>query len=201
MSGRLQGRVAIVTGAGCVGPGWGNGPAVAVRFAEEGAKVFAVDRDLQAAEETSARVKAVGGDIALQQCDVTDRSSVKKMVEACLRLIGPSGLAWEGNATSSAPYPDPSRSRILRSRRCGSLHALDAVKVNCIDNVAGRGIDCDLAGDATSFGLCAEKEAVITRILLCVLSNLAVRMCNRSHPGVLGTQRKVQILANALGAA
>jgi len=111
MSGRLQGRVAIVTGAGCVGPGWGNGPAVAVHFAEENAKVFAVDRDLQAAEETSARVKAVGGDIALQQCDVTDRSSVKKMVEACLRLIGPSGLAWEGNATSSAPYPDPSRSR------------------------------------------------------------------------------------------
>ena len=84
MSGRLQGRVAIVTGAGCVGPGWGNGRAVAVRFAEEGAKVFAVDRDLQAAEETVARVKAVGGDIALQQCDVTDSSSVKKMVDACL---------------------------------------------------------------------------------------------------------------------
>jgi len=82
-----------------------------------------------------------------------------------------------------------------------SIHVLDAVNINCIDNVAGRGIDCDLAGDATSFGLCAEKEAVITRILLCVLSNLAVRMCNRSHPGVLGTQRKVQILANALGAA
>ena len=84
MSGRLQGRVAIVTGAGCVGPGWGNGRAVAVRFAEEGAKVFAVDRDLQAAEETVERVKAVGGDIALQQCDVTDSSSVKKVVEACL---------------------------------------------------------------------------------------------------------------------
>ena len=84
MSGRLQGRVAIVTGAGCVGPGWGNGRAVAVRFAEEGAKVFAVDRDLQAAEETVERVKAVGGDIALQQCDVTDSSSVKKMVDAFL---------------------------------------------------------------------------------------------------------------------
>ena len=37
MSGRLQGKVAIVTGAGCVGPGWGNGRAMAVRFAEEGA--------------------------------------------------------------------------------------------------------------------------------------------------------------------
>ena len=46
MSGRLQDRVAIVTGAGCVGPGWGNGRATAVRFVEEGAKIFAVDRDL-----------------------------------------------------------------------------------------------------------------------------------------------------------
>ena len=44
--GRLDGKVAIVTGAGCVGPGWGNGRAIAVRFAEEGAHVFAVDKDL-----------------------------------------------------------------------------------------------------------------------------------------------------------
>ena len=44
--GRLEGKVAIVTGAGCVGPGWGNGRAIAVRFAEEGAHVFAVDKDL-----------------------------------------------------------------------------------------------------------------------------------------------------------
>ena len=38
-----EGKVAIVTGAGCVGPGWGNGRAIAVLFAQEGAKVFAVD--------------------------------------------------------------------------------------------------------------------------------------------------------------
>ena len=44
MPGRLQDKVAIVTGAGSVGPGWGNGRATAVRFAEEGAKIFAVDR-------------------------------------------------------------------------------------------------------------------------------------------------------------
>ena len=44
--------IAIVTGAGCVGPGWGNGRATAVRFAEEGAKMFAVDRDLDSTAET-----------------------------------------------------------------------------------------------------------------------------------------------------
>src|SRR5690554_2291092 len=49
---RLAGKVAIVTGAGCVGPGWGNGRAIAYRFAEEGARIMAVDRDMDAMKET-----------------------------------------------------------------------------------------------------------------------------------------------------
>ena len=63
MSLRLEGKVAIVSGAGSVGPGWGNGRAIAVRFAEEGAKVFAVDRDLERMRETVALVEASGGAI------------------------------------------------------------------------------------------------------------------------------------------
>jgi NAD(P)-dependent dehydrogenase (short-subunit alcohol dehydrogenase family) len=46
---RFEGRVAIVTGAGCVAAGWGNGRAIAVRLAEEGAFVIAVDRDVERA--------------------------------------------------------------------------------------------------------------------------------------------------------
>ena len=59
MTGRLQGRVAIVTGAGSVGPGWGNGKAAAVLFAREGAKIFAADISLDAALETKAIIEAV----------------------------------------------------------------------------------------------------------------------------------------------
>jgi len=88
MSGRLQGKIAIVTGAGCVGPGWGNGRATCVRFAEEGAKIFAVDRDLDSVRETVERVKAAGGEIAVQQCDVTDNAAVAAMVAACLKRFG-----------------------------------------------------------------------------------------------------------------
>ena len=88
MSGRLQGKIAIVTGAGSVGPGWGNGRATCVRFAEEGAKIFAVDRDLDKVAETVERVKAVGGEIAVQPCDVTDNASVAAMVAACLARFG-----------------------------------------------------------------------------------------------------------------
>jgi NAD(P)-dependent dehydrogenase (short-subunit alcohol dehydrogenase family) len=88
MPGRLQDKVAIVTGAGSVGPGWGNGRATAVRFAEEGAKIFAVDRNLDSTAETVERVKAVGGDIVVHQCDVTDSKSVAAMVAACVARYG-----------------------------------------------------------------------------------------------------------------
>ena len=49
---RLKGKVAMVVGAGSIGPGWGNGKATAVTFAREGAQVFCVDRNAAAAEET-----------------------------------------------------------------------------------------------------------------------------------------------------
>jgi NAD(P)-dependent dehydrogenase (short-subunit alcohol dehydrogenase family) len=88
MSGRLEGRIAILTGAGCIGPGWGNGRATAVRFAEEGAKIFAVDRNLESVDETIERVKAVGGEIVTHQCDVTGAASVEVMVRTCLDRFG-----------------------------------------------------------------------------------------------------------------
>ena len=88
MAGRLKDKVAIVTGAGSVGPGWGNGRATAVRFAEEGARIFGVDRNLDATTETVERVKAAGGEITVHACDVTDSKSVAAMVEACLARYG-----------------------------------------------------------------------------------------------------------------
>src|ERR1043166_266530 len=88
MSGRLQGRIAIVTGAGSVGPGWGNGRATCVRFAEEGAKIFAVEREPERAKETVDKINAWGGEIFVHQCDVTDTKSVKAMVDACIDRFG-----------------------------------------------------------------------------------------------------------------
>ncbi len=84
----MQDKVAFITGAGCVGPGWGNGRAAAVRFAEEGARIFAVDRDPERMEETAARVREAGGEIITRQCDVTDSKSVLAAIEACLQAWG-----------------------------------------------------------------------------------------------------------------
>ena len=88
MAGRLDGKVAIVTGAGCVGPGWGNGRATCVRFAEEGAKIFAVDLRADMMEETLTRVRDASGEIEPHLCDVTDRAAVDAMVAACIARFG-----------------------------------------------------------------------------------------------------------------
>jgi len=87
MAGRVAGKIALITGAGCVGPGWGNGRAAAVLFAREGAKVFAVDKDAQAMAETVARV-GNDGEIATYLCDVTDDAQVSEMTDACRKAFG-----------------------------------------------------------------------------------------------------------------
>ena len=88
MAGRLHDKVAIITGAGCVGPGWGNGRAAAVLFAQQGARIFAVDKNAAAMEETVARIRESGGQVITHLCDVTDSASVKAMVEACQAAYG-----------------------------------------------------------------------------------------------------------------
>jgi len=88
MAGRLAGKVAIVSGAGSVGPGWGNGRSIAWAFAKEGARIYAVDRSEAALAETVARVKDVGGEIVTHVCDVTRAAEVAAMVAACLAAFG-----------------------------------------------------------------------------------------------------------------
>ena len=88
MAGRLDGKVAIVAGAGCVGPGWGNGRATAVIFAREGARVFAVDRDAESMRETVERAREAGGAIEIHVCDMTDSAAVGAMVAACVTAHG-----------------------------------------------------------------------------------------------------------------
>ena len=70
MSKRLEGRVAIVTGAGSSGPGWGNGKAAAVLYAREGAKVVCADIEPAAAEETAAIIRGEGNAAETVACDV-----------------------------------------------------------------------------------------------------------------------------------
>jgi NAD(P)-dependent dehydrogenase (short-subunit alcohol dehydrogenase family) len=80
MTQRFTGKTVLITGAGSVGPGWGNGRAAAVGFAAEGAHVIGVDRDLAAMDETADRIAAEGGQFERLGCDVTDHAAIAAMV-------------------------------------------------------------------------------------------------------------------------
>ena len=74
---RLDGRVAVVIGAGqSPGEGMGNGRATAMRFAREGARVLAVDRQLASAEETAAIIREEGHDAVAVEADVTQEAQL-----------------------------------------------------------------------------------------------------------------------------
>ena len=88
MGDRLKGKVAIVTGAGSIEPGMGNGKATAIVFAREGAKVMTVDYNLEAAEETRRLIAEEGGECITFKADVTRADDCKSMVEACLNTFG-----------------------------------------------------------------------------------------------------------------
>jgi hypothetical protein len=61
---------------------------MAVRFAEEGARIFAVDRKASALTETAQRVADAGGVLAIGLCDVTQAASIDAMVKACIAEYG-----------------------------------------------------------------------------------------------------------------
>lgn len=85
--GRLRDKVAIVTGASTVGPGFGNGKATAVQFAREGARVLCVDRSGRS-HETAELITSEGGDAEAFRADVTAADEVQGMVAHCVERFG-----------------------------------------------------------------------------------------------------------------
>jgi NAD(P)-dependent dehydrogenase (short-subunit alcohol dehydrogenase family) len=77
----LKGKLALVTGCGSSGPGWGNGKAISVLLARQGATVLGIDLSLAAAEETQGIVVKEGNAMDVAQCDVTNPQSVRSFFE------------------------------------------------------------------------------------------------------------------------
>jgi NAD(P)-dependent dehydrogenase (short-subunit alcohol dehydrogenase family) len=107
-SGRLEGRVAIVTGAGSRADGIGNGRATSVLLAREGARVTLVDRELAWAERTLGMVVEEGGEAQIVTADVAQPEDCRSIVEATVErwgrldilvnnvgITGPSGTALD----------------------------------------------------------------------------------------------------------
>ena len=89
MAGRLNGKIALVVGAGSIGPGWGNGKATAVLFAREGAKVLCADVDEDAAKETADLIAEEGNTAKPFRADVSSHDDIRQMVQAGKDAYGP----------------------------------------------------------------------------------------------------------------
>ncbi len=86
---RLNGKVAIVTGAGTrPEDGVGTGRASALLFAREGAKVLIVDRDVESAERTRAEIETEAGEATVFEADVAIESDCRSLVDAAVERYG-----------------------------------------------------------------------------------------------------------------
>ena len=99
---RLAGKIAIVAGAGSSGEPAGTGYAAAVLFAQEGAKVLVVDKDLQRAQQTQREITRAGGASSLFIADVTDEDACKRLMDTCQERYGALHILFNNVATYGA---------------------------------------------------------------------------------------------------
>jgi NAD(P)-dependent dehydrogenase (short-subunit alcohol dehydrogenase family) len=129
---RLKDKTAIVIGAGQgPGTGMGNGRATCIRFAQEGAKVMAVDRDLASAEETVAMLKKEGGEAFAHSADVTKEQDMQAMIEAALKRWGRvdvlhynDGISIAGGDASPTDITEEAFDRIVAINLRGAVMAV-----------------------------------------------------------------------------
>lgn len=85
---QLKDKVALVFGAGSVGPGWGNGKAAAVAYARAGVRVVAIDLTREAAAATGDLIAVEGGQAIAVAADATRAADVQRAVAAALEAYG-----------------------------------------------------------------------------------------------------------------
>jgi NAD(P)-dependent dehydrogenase (short-subunit alcohol dehydrogenase family) len=94
---RLEGKVAIVTGAGA-----GIGRTAAALFASEGAKVTIAEKNRQAGEAVAAGIVETGGEALFIETDVSDSSSVQNCIDRTVKTFGRLNVLYN-NAGGSSP--------------------------------------------------------------------------------------------------
>ncbi|MDP2801973.1 MAG: SDR family oxidoreductase [Phreatobacter sp.] len=147
---RLADRVALVFGAGSVGPGWGNGKASAVAYARAGARVVCVDINRSAAEETVGLIRGEGGSAEALACDVTKLMEVEDVVARTTALFGPVDILHNnvGHAKMGGP-PDLTEDEWRREMDLNVTGMFLACKVVIPTMVArGKGVITNISSSA-----------------------------------------------------
>ncbi len=208
---RLDGKVALVTGAGTVGPGWGNGKATAVLLARQGAQVFCLDINADAVAETVSIIAAEGGAAAAHTCDVTRGDDVAEAVAACVARFGAldilvnnvGGSAPGGAVSMPEEAWDAQMDLNLRSVFLGCKHALPHLRQrapSAIVNLAS--IAClRMSEDRPHIAYSASKHGVIALSKSVAMENARAGVrCNTVIPGLMHTPLVEHRLVRQLGA-
>ena len=149
----LQDKTVIVTGGG-----GGIGGASCRRFAELGARVAVLDRNLEAAQAVAAAITASGGQALAIACDITDRASVNAAVATTERELGPvhvlvNNAGWD--IFKPFTRTDPSEwDRLIAINLIGPMHLHHAVLPGMVERRAGRIVN--VASDAARVGSSGE---------------------------------------------
>jgi NAD(P)-dependent dehydrogenase (short-subunit alcohol dehydrogenase family) len=208
---RLEGKVAIIVGAGqSPGEGIGNGRATTIRFAQEGARILAVDRDLASAEETSALAKRQGTECVAFEADVTNEATLVKAVDFARRRWGRIdvlhnnvGVSVAGGDAPLLDLTEETFDRISSINLRGTIMACKCVVPIMREQKSGSIINISSIAAAIDYPLVvykATKAAMIAFTQQLALHNAAFGIrANVILPGLIDTPMAVDTRAHASG--
>ena len=209
MSGRLAGKVALVMGAGQTpGDTIGNGRAAAVLFAREGARVVAVDRRLEAAEETVLQIRSEGGAAEAARADVTRESECAELIAACARQHGRidvlhNNVGIGGGDAGPAHVAEEDWDRILSVNLKSVVFACKHVLPVMREQRAGSIVNVSSIAAVCSTGIVAYKTSkagvnAYTQSLAIGNAKYGIR-ANVIMPGLMNTPMAIEGISRALG--